>query len=302
MTLDQLRIFIAVAEREHMTLAAQSLKLTQSGVSAAISALEKQCATPLFDRVGRQIRLTEAGRIFRNEAHGILARVESAVNALAEIEGLKRGTLHIQSSLTIASYWLPQRLVKFRNAYPQVAVHLAINNTANVAKAVLEGDAEIGFIEGEVNNPLLKQHVIATDELIVVVAGRHPFSKLKRVSADDLRTLKWVLREEGSGTRSMFETALRNMGIGPGVLDVVLELPSNEAIKTAVAAGAGAAAISRSAVRTELASGKLAHLPVKLPRRTYSILCHRDRYRTKMARALLAIVNPDYHKLAKLAG
>ncbi len=298
MTLDQLRIFIAVAEREHMTMAAQHLRLTQSGVSAAISALEKHCEMPLFDRVGRTIKLTEAGRVFLTEAQGILTRVDAAKDALAEIDGLKRGTLRIQSSLTIASYWLPQRLVKFRKAYPQISVQLGINNTANVARAVLDGAAEIGFVEGEVSSPLLKQHVVDTDKMVLVVSRQHPAAKLERLSCDDIQKLKWVLREDGSGTRSTFEAGLRGLGCDPNTLDVVLELPSNEAIKTAVVAGAGATVISQSAVSADIASGKLVRLPMKLPARPYRILCHRDRYRSRMARALLAIVNPDYHKLA----
>ena len=298
MTLEQLRIFVAVAEREHMTLAAESLKLTQSGVSAAISALEAQCATRLFDRVGRQIKLTEGGRIFLAEAKGILARVETAKEALAEVDGLKRGTLRLQSSMTIASYWLPQRLVKFRKAYPQIAVHLRIDNTANVAKSVIDGTAEVGFVEGEVSDPLLKQHVVDTDQLVVVVSNRHPSAKLKKITVHDLRKFKWVLREDGSGTRSIFESALRNLKIDPAALDIALELPSNEAIKTAVAAGAGATAISQSVVNADIVSGKLVRLPLKLPRRAYSVLHHRDRYRSRMARALLAMINPGDHCLA----
>jgi len=292
MTLDQLRIFVAVAEGEHMTRAARHLKLTQSGVSAAIAMLESQCATPLFDRVGRQIRLTEAGRVLLQEAQDILARVEAAKAALAEIDGLQRGTLRLRASLTIASYWLPKHLVKFRHAYPQIAVQLGIDNTANVAKAVLDGTAEIGFVEGEVSHPLLRQQIVATDQMAIVVAGRHPLARRKRITSDDLKTLQWVLREDGSGTRSMFEAALRGMGMRLADLDVVLELPSNEAIKTAVAAGAGATAISRSVVSADLAGGKLARLPLTLPRRAYSALYHRDRHRSRTARALLALIAP----------
>ena len=301
MTLEQLRIFVAVAEREHMTLAAEALQLTQSGVSAAVSALETQCATQLFDRVGRQIKLTEAGRVFLLEARGILARVEAAQNALAEVDDLKRGTLRLQSSKTIASYWLPPRLIKFRKAYPHIHVQLGIDNTANVAKSVLDGDAEVGFIEGVVDEPLLRQHIVGKDELVVVVSSKHPWAKRKRIPSEDLLKLEWILREQGSGTRSVFEAALDNFGVRANALEVVLELPSNEAVRAAVEACAGAAAISLAVVKSDLASGKLVRLPIKLPRRSYSILCHRDRYRTKMARALLMMINPDYRKIVAAA-
>lgn len=292
MTLEQLRIFVAVAEREHMTLAAHALNLTQSGVSAAISALETHCSTPLFDRVGRQIRLTEAGRVFLGEARAVLARVESAERALAEVDGLHRGTLQVQASKTVATYWLPQRLAKFRKAYPQIRVQLAMDNTANVAKAVVDGVAEVGFVEGSINEPQLRQHIVGSDELILVVSSKHPWAKRKRVPPQDLPQLEWVLREPGSGTRSVFEAALDNFGVVPSALDVVLELPSNEAIRAAVEAGIGAAAISHVVAKEGLASGKLVRLPLKLPRRSYSMLCHRERYRTKMARALLMMINP----------
>lgn len=292
MTLDQLRIFVAVAEREHMTLAAQTLRLTQSGVSAAVSALEANCSTPLFDRVGRQIKLTEAGRVFLGEARAVLARVESAQRALAEVDDLRRGTLQVQSSKTIATYWLPQRLAKFRKAYPQIRVQVAIDNTANVAKAVVEGMAEVGFVEGAVNSPQLRQHVIGHDQLIVIVSSKHPWAKRKRIPPEELTQLQWILREPGSGTRAMLEAALDNYGVVPSALDVMLELPSNEAIRATVEAGIGAAAVSHLVAKEGLANGKLVRLPIKLPRRSFSMLCHRERYRTKMARALLMMINP----------
>src|SRR5690606_31255256 len=111
------------------------------------------------------------------EAQGILARVEAAKAALAEVDGLQRGTLRLRASLTIASYWLPKHLVKFRRAYPQIAVQLGIDNTAHVAKAVLDGAAEIGFVEGDVSHPLLRQQIVATDQMVVVVSHRHPLAQ-----------------------------------------------------------------------------------------------------------------------------
>ena len=126
MTLEQLRIFVAVAERQHVTEAARALNLAQSAASHAIAALEARHDTKLFDRVGRRIELTEAGHIFLAEARAVLARTEAAELALSEFGGLKRGTLSIQASQTIAGYWLPRHLVAFRRAYPQIKIRLAI--------------------------------------------------------------------------------------------------------------------------------------------------------------------------------
>jgi len=155
MTLEQLRIFVAVAERQHMTRAAEALNLTQQAVSAAVVTLENTYSTALFHRVGRRIELTEAGRLFLDEARDVLNRAAAAELTLSEIGGLKRGTLAVEASQTIASYWLPRRLVAFHQAYPEITLRVGIGNTAQVAKAVMNGAAELGFIEGVIDEPAL---------------------------------------------------------------------------------------------------------------------------------------------------
>src|SRR5579875_1579405 len=139
MTLEQLRIFVAVAERQHMTRAAEALNLTQSAVSAAVAALEGRYSVSLFDRVGRGLKLTEAGHAFLPEAQAVLARAAAAAQALDDLVGLKRGRVTIHASQTIASYWLPDRLARFAGAHPLIALDLHVGNTAQVARAVAEG-------------------------------------------------------------------------------------------------------------------------------------------------------------------
>src|SRR5262249_44516546 len=148
MTLEQLRVFVAVAERQHVTRAAAALNLTQSAVSAAIAALEARHGVKLFHRVGRGIGLTEAGALFLVEARAVLTRATAAELVLAELGDLKRGTLAVQAIPTIASYWLPRHLVAFHRAHPGINLRLAIGNTAQVIAAVHEGDADMGFVEG----------------------------------------------------------------------------------------------------------------------------------------------------------
>src|SRR5579864_9277660 len=120
MTLEQLRVFVAVAERQHVTRAAEALHIAQSAVSASIAALEERHGVKLFHRVGRGIEMTEAGALFLVEARAVLARAESAELALSELGGLKRGALAVHASQTIASYWLPRHLVRFRRDYPGI--------------------------------------------------------------------------------------------------------------------------------------------------------------------------------------
>src|SRR5271170_5226887 len=177
MTLEQLRIFLAVAERQHVTRAAQALNLAQSAASHAIAALEARYETKLFDRVGRRIELTEAGQAFLTEARAIIARVGAAELTLSEYAGLQRGTLNVQASQTIASYWLPRRLVAFRRAHPRIDIRLTIGNTAQVAEAIETGAAELGFVEGPVANDQLVSIPVARDQLVLVVGPEHGWAR-----------------------------------------------------------------------------------------------------------------------------
>ncbi len=152
MTLEQLRIFVAVAEKQHVTQAASELNLTQSATSAAIAALETRYGIKLFDRIGRGIVLTQTGREFLVEARAVLARAKAAAQVLNDLAGLKRGSLTIAASQTVANYWLPGRIQTFHTAYPGIDLHITIANTEQVARAVLQGSADLGFVEGEVDD------------------------------------------------------------------------------------------------------------------------------------------------------
>lgn len=290
LTLEQLRIFAAVAERQHMTRAAEALDLAQSAVSAAVAGLETRFGTKLFDRIGRGIALTEAGAVFLGEARAVLARAEAAELVLSELGDLKRGTLTLQASQTIASYWLPRHLAAFRQAHPGIEIKLSIGNTAQVAAAVHEGAAELGFIEGAIDDPALTSEPVARDQLVVLVPPDHPWAKLRGFDPRSLAQGEWVLREPGSGTRSVFEAAITGFGIAPTALRVVLELPSNEAVRGAVEAGLGAAALSASVAAPSLEAGLLQAVDLRLPDRPFSVLRRRERYLSRAAEALIAII------------
>jgi len=178
MTLDQLRIFVAAAERQHVTRAAKALNLVQSAVGASIAAQEGRHGARLFDRVGRGIELTEAGTLFLIEARAVLARAARAELVLFELGDLKRGTLHLQASHTIASYWLPRHLVAFRLKHPGIDLRLTIGNLTTVAAAIVAGSAELGFVEGAFDDPALEAHIVARDQLVIVVGHEHPWAAL----------------------------------------------------------------------------------------------------------------------------
>ncbi len=287
MTLEQLRIFVAVAERLHMTRAAEALGLTQSAASAAVAALEARYGAKLFDRVGRGLVLSAAGEAFLPEAKAVLARVAAASVALEDLAGLKRGHVTLFASQTIASYWLPPRMMRFTRAHPQIDLALKVGNTAQVAAAVLEGEAELGFAEGVVEAPLLAHTRIGADRLAILAAPAHPLVGAATVTLRDLAAATWVGREPGSGTRSEFEHALTGLGLAPEQLNRVLDLPSNEAVLAAACAGGVLAPVSELAASPMIATGRLARVAFDLPERPFELLTHRGRRRSRAASAFV---------------
>lgn len=290
MTLDQLRVFVAVAERQHVTRAAEALNIAQSAASASIASLEGRHGAKLFHRVGRRIELTEAGTLFLVEARAVLARAEAAELILSELGSLKRGTLLVQASQTIASYWLPRHLVAFRRLHPGIDVRLSVGNTAQVAAAVLAGAAELGFVEGSVDEAALESREVARDQLVIVVGPEHAWAAGGMLTPARLAESDWVLREPGSGTRSVFEAALEGFGISPASLRVVLELPTNESVRAAVEAGLGATALSASVAAPSIETGLLYDVGLALPERDFHVVRHLERYRSRAANALLGLM------------
>jgi DNA-binding transcriptional LysR family regulator len=290
MTLEQLRIFISVAEKQHVTRAASELNLTQSATSAAIAALERRYGIKLFDRVGRGIVLTQIGRDFLNEARAVVARAKAATQVLDDLAGLKRGSLSLAASQTVANYWLPPRIAAFRRTYPGIDLRVRIANTEQVAHAVIQGNADLGFVEGEVDEPSLAIRRMEGDSLVVVVGANHRWVGRTRITPQLLTETPWILRESGSGTRSMFEAALKKFHIELPDLEIRLELPSNEAVRVAVESGDCATAISDLVVAQSLAAGTLHRVKIDLPKRSFIALRHKERYASRAEKALFASI------------
>lgn len=287
MTLEQLRIFIAVAEREHVTRAAAALGLTPSAVSAAITALEARHGVVLFDRIGRGIALTGAGREFLAEARAVLARAEAAEAVLTDLAGLRRGRLCLAASQTIGNYWLPPLMHRYRLAHPGIELRLFIGNSRQVAAQVAEGVVDLGFVEAEVTADELAIEAVAADALLLVA------SPALAGAVADLAALPWVCREPGSGTRAAMDAFLTARGIGVADLSR-LELPSNEAVRGAVEAGAGLAVLSRLVVASALEAGRLIVIDAALPARAFHALRHRGRH--------LGLAEAAFRRLIAAAG
>ena len=286
MTLDQLRVFVAVAERSHVTRAARAIGMTQSATSAAISSLERQSGVRLFNRVGRGIELTEAGRRFLPEARKVLERAKIAGAVLEQASGIARGTVSVGASQTIANHWLPRRLATYHEAYPGIRLDITIGNTQGIENAVMAGRVDIGLVEGPTGHAVLIRQVIDTDRPMLVVSSSSS-AQIAPGGRMDMVSLPWVIREEGSGTRHVLEELCERMGVRFDALRIVLVLPSNEAVREAVEAGAGVTIISEQVAAASIEAGRLRAVPVDLPEREFALIRHSERALTPAQRALI---------------
>ncbi|MCR6660147.1 MAG: LysR family transcriptional regulator [Asticcacaulis sp.] len=291
MTLEQLRIFIAVAEREHLTRASEALNLTQSAVSSAIAALEGRYGTKLFDRIGRGIALTEAGRLFLPEARAVLARARAAEQTLHDATGGLRGTLNLAASQTVANFWLPERLARFHAAYPGLTLGLSIGNTDRAAVKVLSGEADIAVVEGRVDDPRLAVTPLDGDRLVLIAPMGlnlpHPLTPA------DWAGFRFIVREPGSGTRHILEDHLATMGLrldaGNDAGNIVMELPSNEAVRGVVEAGLGVSLQSELVAQRAIRAGLLQGMDIGLAPRSFYLLRLKERSGTRAEQAFMDI-------------
>ena len=286
MTLEQLRIFIEVAEQGHVTKAAGFLCLTPSAVSASIRNLEERYGTPLFERIGRGIVVSAAGHQFLPEARATVASARATERTLTELGNGKRGVMTIAASQTIASYWLPPLLVRFRQRYPLVEIRLTLGNTGEVAQSLIDGTTDIGFVEGRINEAAVSSMVVAMDHFVAVVGPAHPWADGRTVSLAALVKADWVMREAGSGTRSAFEEMLTKLGADPAALSIAMTMPSNESVCSAVIAGPFVTVVSRLVVAAELRAGLLKKVNIDLPARAFYLLRHGGRYKSRASLAL----------------
>jgi DNA-binding transcriptional LysR family regulator len=293
MTLEQLRVFVEVAERGHVTRAAEALRMSQSAASAAIAALEQLYQIKLFDRVGRGIQLTEPGRIFLREARAVLDRASMASSVLRDLAGWPPNPIALAASQTIATYWLPRRLAAFHAANPRVRLNVMIRNTREVESAVADGEVSIGLVEGPTQHPALLRTHLDHDQMVLVVAAHRAALAIEASRRADLRALNWVIREPGSGTRRGLEDLAARQGLSLDDLNIFLVLPSNEAVREAVESGAGATIISRHVVASAIAAGTLVEIPLELPQREFALVRHRERHATLAQKALVAHLTGD---------
>jgi len=245
----RLKVFRSVAEHLNFRKAAERLFLTQPAVTLQIKALEDDLGVRLFDRDAGGVSLTKQGAMLLSYAQKIAAIVSEAEQALAAGEGQLSGELALGVSTTIAQYVLPRLLVAFLDEHPRVRLSLHSGNTAEIVQLLLAGKVSIGLIEGPSRHREVRTEPFMEDELVLITPpnlGPDNWPREKLVAS----TL--LMREHGSGSRRVVETALENAGIKLKAFKKVMDLDSTEAIKSAVEAGLGIGFVSRWAISKEL--------------------------------------------------
>src|SRR5262245_11808654 len=261
----RIQVFHAVAKHLSFTRAAEALFMSQPAVTFQIRQLEEELDTRLFDRTPGGITLTPAGAVALEYADRILAMSGELKTRLKEMSGRIGGQLAIGASTVYADLLLPQVLVAFKSRYPAVVPRLVVANSETVQARLLERAFDIGFIDGDSPHPALTTEACCDDELQVVCAPAHPLAREAFATAESLTRHPYVSREAGSGTGQALDRYLQGAGISPGVLQVVMEVSSPDAVKAVVGAGIGFSVMSWASVVRELKLGELRRVPLAPP-------------------------------------
>lgn len=249
--------------------------------------LEEAIGEPLVEVTGHGLRLTHAGEVLMSYARRIMQLEHEAESALNDLLELRRGVVTIGASTIPGAYVLPKVLAGFRSNYPQVELRIQIANSHKIAQWVLTGEVDCGIVGSDAALSELESEVLCTDKVVVIAPPDHPLLSAQPVSTSDLASMPFVLREPGSNTRETFIHRLNADGVQ---LQSVWEVGSNEAVKEAVASGAGLGVISQRAVTWEASLGRVRELVVSGLdlQRSFCIVRHRQRRASVAVRQLLA--------------
>jgi len=295
----RLQVFHTVAKCLSFTKAAEALSMTQPAVTFQVRQLEEQFNARLFDRSHGRIALTSAGAVVLDFAERILKLSGELDARMAEMSGEISGPLLLGASLTNGEYILPQLIGEFQAIHPQVQIHLTVGNSETIESRVADRGLDLGFIESPAHLPSLETCAICEDELVVICAPKNPLARSPVLRPSQLLGHPYVSREPGSGTRDFADRYLRQNGIVPEDLNVVMELGSTVAIKGVVETGLGYSIVSRAAVSKELRLGTLLAIPFD-PRliRILSWVSLKEEFRTRRSSAFVDFATGRMKRIA----
>jgi len=260
LNLEYLKTFYTTVKENSISKTAKLLHMSQPGVSVQLQALEKELGFQLLVRSNKGVVLTDAGKIVYDYAVSLLSIQKEIERDLDSLKTLVQEMV-VSSCTSVGSYALPCSIYLFKKKYPNIKVLLDICNSETVIRNLLDNSSHIGIIEGDPHNCLIETNKVTTSNFVLVCAKK--ICRYTKISNNQLSEIPLIIREKGSGNRKCLEASLRNNGLNLEEMNVVLELTSTEAIKSAVSAGKGYAFLPELAIKYELCSGFLKNVEME---------------------------------------
>ena len=307
MELRQLRTFVAVAELKHFARAASLCNLSQPAVSHQIAILEEEIGAKLLNRAARRVSLTVAGEVFLEEARRILGAVDRAHERMEEVARGAVGRIRLGATPTPGLYLLPPLLAKYRSEHDSYDLRFEIGPIHAIAERVARNDLDMAIVAGPLPSSELQSRSVSQDEFVIVALPNAPLTRARTLKPSQLDAETWILREEGSDTRRQTTMWWHRRRVAP---TRTMSFDNPDAVKRAVMGGLGIAMVSRLTVADDLASRRLAIVPVKatLPTRDLLVIDHPQKHHGAACRAMLQLLERTFplggvaSRVAKTAG
>lgn len=274
-TLRQLKTFIAVAEYKKMSEAAKHLYISQPTVSQIIGELEKEYNTQLFERIGKELRITAAGNLLLKSAQDIFAIHENLEQNMKTINSIR--PFRIGVTMTIGNNMIADITQSLEARHPDIETYVFVDNTRNIESMLAQNELDIALVEGNTVRQEIYKTPIFEDDLCLICSCKHPFAKRKTsISLEELKEEKYILREKGSGTRAIFENIMHSHHIP---LRVKWEASSSNAIVEAVTRNLGLGFISKRCINSRIDRGELIACPIpEFTIKRYFYLCYNSNH------------------------
>lgn len=286
MELRHLRYFLAVADALHFTRAAEGLNVSQPTLSLQIQELERELGSPLFDRIGRSVRLTEAGVVFRRHALRALREVEAGQGEVADLLGLRRGTLRVGVTHSFSTAFIPKAVAGFRGRHPGVGVVIQKTSGRSIEHGLVAGSLDLGIAFAPPEAPEVVAETLFEEEVVLIISRSHRLAGRARVAFAELDQVPLVLPSREFATRRLIDDRLREAQVRP---DIVVEMNDIDSLLEIVRLGTGATVLSRRAVTDDR---DLAIVRIIRPKmaRTAALLWPREGYRTAASLAFAQVI------------
>jgi DNA-binding transcriptional LysR family regulator len=259
----KLKVFHSVAKNQSFTKAAAELFITQPAVTKQIKNLEESLGTRLFDRIGNSIVMTQEAEVLFGYTNEIFHLYQEFMLELSTMKKQPSGSFSVGASTTIAQYLISPVLSSFQKKFPHIQLNLVSGNSGTIENAVLSKNICLGIVEGKRHHSDLKYSELTTDELVLVTHAKSRYAKKSQIDLDELKKVPIVLRERGSGTLEVIETALQERGIRISNLLVIMHLGGTESIKSFLENSHSVAFVSMRAIQKEIKYGELKVIAIK---------------------------------------